>query len=91
MLKKLIVPAIAALLLAGCGGPARVDVAFYDSNGFYDGYYGPFNDGYWGADGAFWYLDGGHAWHRDIGGHFRHDGADGFNHVQGSGVHRDHL
>jgi hypothetical protein len=92
MLKKLVLPAVAALLLAGCAGPARVDVAaagpYYD--GYYDGYYGPFVDGYWGGDGAFWYQDGGHAWHRDAGTHFNHTGGAGFSHVHGSGVHRDH-
>ena len=93
MFKKLVLPAFAALVLAGCGGPGYTTVGvasgpYYD--GYYDGYYGPFVDGYWGGDGAFWYLDRGHALHRDNGGHFRHDSFLGFNHVHGSGMRRTH-
>ena len=61
----------------------------YD-DGYYDGFYGPFDDGYWGNDGFFWYTDRSHAWHRDDGGHFHHDAGRGWNHVHGSGAPRAH-
>jgi hypothetical protein len=85
----LIVPAIAALLLAGCaedgasgsGATAIGPFKDYSGIGLYDGFYGPFYGGYWGADGSFWYLDSAHAWHRDVDGHFRHNSMLGDNHL----------
>ena len=67
------------------------DVAVgYD--GYYDGFYGPFNDGYWGRDGGFYYRDGeGHPYHRDTGGHFRHEAGAGFNPVHGHGPTGGHA
>jgi hypothetical protein len=63
-------------------GPAGV-YADVDYNGFYDGYYGPFNGGYW-SDGGFYYWDAGRRNYRfDHGGHFRREAAPGFTSFHG--------
>jgi hypothetical protein len=88
MLRKLILPAIAALVLTGCGAPTPVGVAAGDT--YYDGYYnnyGPFEDGYWGGDRVFWFQDRDGAWHHDYDGHFSHDAAPGFREVPGDSMH----
>jgi hypothetical protein len=94
----IITAALSASLLSGCaydrgapGGRATIGVGIADNyDGYYDGYYGPFNDGYWGDDGYFWYPDANRGWHRDENQHFRREAKAGFNHVHGTGVHREH-
>jgi hypothetical protein len=89
---------LSAVLLSGCAydrGPRdRVAVGVGvsdDYDGYYDGFYGPFNDGYWGTDGNFWYDSDGHNnWRRDDGHHFQRTARNGFNHVHGRGTHREH-
>jgi hypothetical protein len=79
---------IAAALLAGCagtyyGGHDYGPVAAVSYDGYYDGFYGPFDDGYWGEDGAFYYRDGNHHYQRDDAGHFKHEAAEGLKPVHG--------
>jgi hypothetical protein len=77
----------AASLLSACAhtymdGPplAYADV---DYDGWYDGFYGPFNGGFWGANDRFFFDDGAHHFRPDMGGHFRHQDGGGFQHIQG--------
>jgi hypothetical protein len=88
----------ACVLLAGCApayygpgpgpgpyayGPYPEEAVTFD--GFYDGYYGPFNDGYWARDGHYYYADRNHNFHRDYSGHFRRNAVAGYRHVQSPG------
>lgn len=84
-MRKMLLSAGAALILAGCAGPGYVGggVAY---DGYYDNAYGPIYDGYWGDGGVFFYRSGHRGRYiRDTGGHFRRDAQNGYQpmHVNG--------
>jgi len=85
-MRKLILCAGAALMLASCAGPGYVGGGGVAYDGFYDDYYGPIYDGYWGDGGVFFYRSHPHGHYvRDRGGHFRHEASNGYHpmHVTG--------
>jgi hypothetical protein len=97
-MKTFLLAGAAALLLSGCVyddgyyahddfghgyyGPAGYIGIDYD--GYYDGYYGPFDSGYWGPSGYFYYRHGGR-YYRDGGHHFRHGPGHGYYHMRDGG------
>ncbi|HKR88085.1 MAG TPA: hypothetical protein VJS38_07900 [Phenylobacterium sp.] len=84
-MKRIMLAAAAALVLAGC---ETYDGYGYGGGGvaYYDDFYGPFYDGYWGRDNLYYYRHGHHGpWVRDEAGHFRHDHPQGFHGVHGHG------
>lgn len=76
-MKTILTIGAAALLLCGCVAHRHERVAVVYSDGYYDGYYGPYSDGYWGPDGFFYYSSGGR-FVRDDNHHFRRDTGPGF-------------
>jgi hypothetical protein len=90
-LATIICAASLTALTAACAGQGT-SLAYADGggpyDGFYDGYYGPFNDGYWGGDGFFYNSDGFGGFLPDRGNHFRHTGGSGFHGIHtGGGQH----
>lgn len=88
-MKSIAIALSAAGLLSACastyaGGPFP-RYATFDSDGWYDGFYGPYQGGFWGPDSQFYYDDGQHNFHPDLAGHFRHQDGGGFQHIQGQG------
>jgi len=84
-MRKFLLGAGAALILAACTGPDYVGggVAY---DGYYDDAYGPIYDGYWGDGDVFFYRAHRHGHYiRDTGGHFRRNPVMGFHpmHVTG--------
>jgi hypothetical protein len=82
---RLLFVVAAIVMLTGCvyrtGDPDRYEA----SNGYYDGYYGPYGGGYWADDGYFYYADDRHIYHRDDSHHFRRERFEG-----GDPIHAGH-
>ena len=87
MMRPALAALSAAILLSACAEhaldgppPAYADV---DYDGWYDGYYGPFNGGFWGPHNRFYYDDGHNHFQPDRGGHFSHTAGAGMHAIHG--------
>ncbi len=87
MMRSTLVALSAAILLSACAESALDEppaaYADVDYDGWYDGFYGPFQGGFWGPHDRFYYDDGQHHFHPDRGAHFRHSAGGGFQSIHG--------